>query len=155
MTGRWGKRRSQRGATAVEFALVMLPLFYIVFGIIQYGLYFYSMQTGTSAVSDAVRRLSVGDCQSNTDLQTYVEDRLGGGNAGNLAVPQPTYYKPDGSVLGATDSVLVGDGVELTITYDAPNMHFPLIPLPHDGQVVRTAFARVEDTVAQAGGCQA
>jgi len=155
MIGRRGRRAGERGATAVEFALIMLPLFYIVFGIIQYGLYFYSMQTGTSAVSDAVRRLSVGDCQANPDLKAYVQARLGAANAGNLSVPQPAYFKPDGTALGATDTVVVGDGVQLTVTYDAPNMHFPFVPLPHDGQVIRTVFARVEDTVASTGGCQA
>ena len=61
--GEWLRRRrrlrEESGATAVEFALIMMPLLYLVFGVIQYSLYFYSMQSGTSAVGDAVRRLSV------------------------------------------------------------------------------------------------
>jgi len=60
------RTRDTRGAAAVEFAFVMLPMLYLVFGVIQYGLYFYARESGTQAVGDAVRRLSVGDCQDST-----------------------------------------------------------------------------------------
>ena len=48
-----------------------MPIFLVlVFGVIQYGLYFWSMQAGTAAVGEAVRRMTVGDCQTDAQVQT-------------------------------------------------------------------------------------
>ena len=41
-------RRDQQGAVAVEFAMISLLLFTMLFGIIQYGLYFWAAQNGAS-----------------------------------------------------------------------------------------------------------
>ena len=48
------RSRSEDGASAVEFALVMVPLLTLVFGILQYGLYFWSMQGGADTAGAAV-----------------------------------------------------------------------------------------------------
>jgi len=48
-------RRGDRGAAAVEFALVSVPLFTILFGAIDYGLYFADAQTVQSSTADAAR----------------------------------------------------------------------------------------------------
>ena len=40
------RSREQRGASAVEFALVVTPLLILFFGMVQYGMYFYSAQVG-------------------------------------------------------------------------------------------------------------
>ena len=66
------KRRNQRGAAAVEFALV-LPIFIaLVFGIIQYGFYFWTAETANSAAREAARRVVVGDCWDTTKMTNYV-----------------------------------------------------------------------------------
>ena len=77
-------RRLRGRATGVNAALrrwsspcVVPILLLLVFGIIQYGLYFWSMQAGTSAVGEAVRRMTVGDCQTACEMQTLMENRLG------------------------------------------------------------------------------
>lgn len=145
-------RRPDRGASAVEFALVMLPLFYLVFGIIQFGLYFWGTQAGTSATADAVRRLTVGDCQTAAELKPFLKQRLGNASpttAGGIVTA--VVYKNDTGVVEAAPSL--GGSVTLTVTFDAINMNFPFIPLPSDGEVARTVFGRVEDTTATAGGC--
>jgi Flp pilus assembly protein TadG len=147
--------RDQVGATAVEFAFVMLPLIYLVFGIIQYGLYFYAMQTGTSAVSSAARRLSVGDCQVATDLRAFLKDNLGAATTQPAASLTTTVVYKNAAGLVVTAPGQVGGSVQLTLSYPSVNMNFPLIPLPNGGVVTRTVFARVEDINAQAGGCPA
>ncbi len=146
------KERGDRGAAAVEFALVMLPLFFLMFGIVQYGLYFWGMQSGTSATADAVRRLSVGDCQDAGDLRQFVGTRLGSAttSATDAIGTTVAYADADGTPAGSGS---VGGSVTLTVTFDAIDMHFPLIPLPDDAAVSRTVFGRVEDTSAIAGGC--
>ena len=156
--GEWLRRRrrlrEESGATAVEFALVMMPLLYLVFGVIQYSLYFYSMQSGTSAVGDSVRRLSVGDCTTTSELKSYLYARLGNATTATSATslaPVVTYKKGDGT--SATSPGEVGGSVKVDLTYPVYDLHFPFIPLPDYATVTRSVVARVEDTTATAGGC--
>ena len=60
-------RRADRGASAVEFALVSPLLFTLLFGIIDYGLYFADALSVQQGVSDAAREatLSVGSVAAN------------------------------------------------------------------------------------------
>ena len=43
--------------------------------------------------------------------------------------------------------------VTLTATFPTVDLHFPLIPIPNNGNVTRTATARIEDVTAITGGC--
>ena len=45
----------------------------------------------------------------------------------------------------------VGGTVKLTVTYPGLDFDFPLIPVPNDGEVTRSATARIEDTISSAG----
>lgn len=148
------RSREQRGASAVEFALVMLPLLYLVFGVIQYGWYFYAIQAGTSATSDAARRLSVGDCQDVAQRNALLSSRLGAARQGSTAV-QSTVTYTDSSAGHTVVSApgVVGGGVELTVNFQTADFNFPFIPVPDNATVTRTVFARVEDTSPAAGGC--
>src|SRR3954451_18046393 len=60
-------RRGDRGASAVEFALVSPLLFTLLFGAIDYGLYFSDALTVQQSVADAARdaTLSVGPAAAN------------------------------------------------------------------------------------------
>ena len=49
-----------RGAVAVEFALVSVLLFTLLFGIIQYGFLFFQYQAAAATVHDAARMASQG-----------------------------------------------------------------------------------------------
>jgi Flp pilus assembly protein TadG len=157
MTGirRLRQRRNESGAAAVEFALVLLPLLYLVFGLIQYGWYFYAMQSGSSAVADAARRISVGNCQTIPQVQTLLKNHLGA--ATTAATPTDitttvTYSKADGTGTVAAPGE-VGGAVTVTATFPTLDMHFPLIPVPGGGTITRTNVARVEDTSASQGTC--
>ena len=63
MTGLVKRTRSEsdRGAAAVEFALVVLPLLVIVFGIINFGFVFSQQSTLNNAVREGARRAVVND----------------------------------------------------------------------------------------------
>ena len=66
--GATGRRPGKdRGASAVEFALVSPLLFALLFGIIDYGLYFADVLTVQQGVSDAAREatLAVGSLSAN------------------------------------------------------------------------------------------
>lgn len=59
---RWRRRaRGQRGAAAVEFAVVLPLLVTLLFGIIEMGFVFNRWITVTHAAREGVRRMAVGD----------------------------------------------------------------------------------------------
>jgi Flp pilus assembly protein TadG len=136
-------RRGQDGAAAVEFALVVTPLLVLFFGMIQYGMYFYSAQVGSNTVNAAARQLSVGNCQSSADLQSWVDKQLGPASTAD-AVIVPVYKNPDGTTATAS-TVKNGGTVTVTITFDTLNMNFPFVPFLDDPQITREVDARVED----------
>lgn len=152
---RWRSGRGDdRGTSAVEFALIMVPLIYLVLGIIQYGWYFHAMQAGTSATSDTVRRLSVGDCQDATQRNALLTSKLGSARQATTTVQSTVAYTDAAAGHASMPAPgIVGGGVTLTVEFKTADFNFPLIPVPDDGSVTRTVFARVEDTTPSSGGC--
>jgi len=132
----------------------MPVLLLIVFGLVQYGWYFYSMQVGTAAAGDAARRLSVGDCQDPEELAQRVRDDLGSATSSPFTVETTVTYT-DTSIGNPPIEVpgVVGGDVTVTVRFVTQDFGLPFVPLPDDGVVIRTATARVEDTVPSAGGC--
>jgi len=147
-----GRKRDQQGATAVEFALILVPLLVVIFGLIQYGLYFYSAQTGSNTANAAVRQLAVGNCQNATTFANYVNNQLGAAETANATITR-VYKNPDGTTPTAPEpvNVLIGGTVKLTISFPTINMNFPFVPFLSDSKVTRVVEARVEDTTDQ--GC--
>ena len=151
---RFRRQRGQRGAAAVEFALVMPLLLVLVFGIIQYGWYFYAMQAGSSAVADAARRVAVGNCQTTAQAQTLIYNKLGGATTASSSSGVTTtvaYANLDGTP--DTSPGHIGGSVLVTATFPTLNLHFPFIPVPNGGSVTRSTFARIEDITATQGAC--
>ncbi len=73
--------RHQKGAAAVEFALVAVPFLALLFAIIETALVFFAGQTLESAASDAGRLVMTGQAQSfsKDDFKTAVCNYLAGG----------------------------------------------------------------------------
>ena len=149
------RRRSQKGAAAVEFALIAPILIMLLVGLVQYGFYFYAMQSGTSAVGEATRRMAVGDCQTPGEVQTLLKGRLGAATTASSPsgiTVNPAYTKADGTTTTASPGE-IGGTVTLTATVPTIDLNFPLISIPNGGNVTRSATARIEDVSAMAGGC--
>lgn len=138
----------------MEFGLVLIPLLVIVFGLIQYGLYFWSAQTGSNTVNAAARQVSVGNCDTSGELKSFVDGRLGGAAAGSATISRQ-YRDVDGTVLADQTPVnaKIGGTVKLDITFSTINLNFPFVPFLDDPKVTRSVIARVEDTTDQ--GCPA
>ncbi|MBA2531874.1 MAG: pilus assembly protein [Nocardioidaceae bacterium] len=130
------------GAAAVEFALVSVLLLTLVFGIIQYGLYFWASQIGSSAVRDAARYSAVGtkDCP---DLQATVDDQISGAAVGSPTTTRS--YSANPATTGGT--------VTVTVTFQALDIGMPFIPLPGDGEITQSADARVENVTSSSVDC--
>ena len=135
------RRDEERGAVAVEFALVfgfiLVPL---LFGMLQYGWYLYTAQVTSSAVRETARRLSVGDCQGSVSgqlkAQTFARNQSG---FRNMTV---TY----GSTASPTSNTLPAEGQVLRVTATANGAIVGYLPLPDNGIVTRRVEIRVEDS---------
>lgn len=75
--------RHQKGAAAIEFALVALPFLALTFAIIETALVFFASQTLETAVSEAGRLIMTGQAQnggfSQSDFKNSVCGFLSGG----------------------------------------------------------------------------
>ena len=132
------RERGERGAAAVEFALVVPLLLMLVFGIIQYG-YILSFRQALSqgaaegARAAAVAPSSLTTAQKQAAATNAVQQALGGYGVtcGTALIPCP-------QATGKTCAQ-----VALTYDYDArPLMpKVPLVPVP--GSLTYTAVAEV------------
>lgn len=68
--------RDQRGASAVEFALIAPLLFGLLLGIIQYGSLFLIQSRMTDTARDTARRLAVGDLPTENAAAIYAASQL-------------------------------------------------------------------------------
>lgn len=140
------RRRGDRGAVAVEFALVFPFLVLIVFAIIQYGFYFWAMQGGASAAREAARKAAVGMPTSCTDFSNQVKENVDAMESGNFKVTRTFASSP----------AKVGDDVDVTVTFESIDMGFPFVPFISKGLVEERATARVEtfeDPANPPGNC--
>ncbi len=69
-------RRSDGGATAVEFAFILPVLLMIVAGIVQFGAIFFLQNNMANAAREAARALAVGSIASTTETTQLVEQKL-------------------------------------------------------------------------------
>ena len=64
--------RNERGSNAVEFALLALPFFGLILGVVQLGFIFLANQSLDSAIDTAAREIRTGQLRSNaTGLPTF------------------------------------------------------------------------------------
>jgi hypothetical protein len=140
------RARSADGAAAVEFALVSTILFPLLFGIIQYGLYFNDSLNARQGVRQAAREGVVRtflDCPpAATDLaklQCSAKERVG-------AITGPSYIKVHAPSGWAKGNPLV---VCTIIESNA----IGILPLPNSGMIrSKTQMSIESGTPAPTGG---
>jgi hypothetical protein len=133
-----------RGAAAVEFALVLPLLFVILFGVVEYGYNLFQMQAAQATVRETARRVALGidSCDEMRDIVQRAARNNGFGidtddlrDRTTLRVEAPT----------GTDSSTPprrGETAVLTLRYE-PTLDFPLIPFPDE--LTREAGVVIED----------
>lgn len=141
------RRHTERGASAVEFALVFPILLILVFGLIQYGLYFWALQGGSDLARSGARLAAVGDdsMQSCASFEAAVRSNSGGWASTTPEVKRS--YANGESNTGA--DVEVGDIVTVTVEFNAIDLNFPFVPFIDDGKVSQQVEARVERVDSQ------
>ena len=77
---RLGRRlaRNDDGATAIEFAMVGIPFFMMLFGIMGVGFYFFSIFNLENAVEQASRTLRTGEAQKAVTTKVQFSDAVCG-----------------------------------------------------------------------------
>jgi Flp pilus assembly protein TadG len=122
-------RRADDGAAAVEFALVSTLLLTLLFGIVQYGYYFFQSQSATSSAREGARLAAVG-YDTCANFRTALGDRTQGITIKSYSV---TY----------TPSAAAGNTVTVAITYTPTRFGFPFVPFI-SGDSTQKGTARVE-----------
>jgi Flp pilus assembly protein TadG len=103
--------RDQRGGSAVEFAIILLVLLMIVFGIIEFGLIFYNQQVITNASREGARFAIVVRAPRYTVdevtqvVYNYCQGKLYPQNS--TATPTVTVSAPSGTGFGSDLEVSV------------------------------------------------
>jgi Flp pilus assembly protein TadG len=138
-------RHEERGAAAVEFAIISIVFLTLIFAMIQYSLYFWSTQSSANAAREGARRGAVGETCAILKSRTADSVKL---EQGTITVKR-TYENP---TTGASAPPSTGANVRITITYNSLDLGFPFVPFLNNGAVKETAIARVENyTVAATG----
>jgi Flp pilus assembly protein TadG len=130
------KRKHERGATTVEFALVSIPAIVLLLGSMQYGYYFYVAEQTSGAASTVARKLAVGDCWEASPDKALEFAR-------NASAQVDTVTKNPSSISATTPR---GTAITVTVTAEADIVGF--IPMPDGGTITRKVTTRLEDTTA-------
>ena len=124
--------KNQKGATVVEFAIILPLLLLLIFGIIEFGLFLFNRHVITNAVREAARAGIVVRIPrlSNADIETiarnYCEQYLVTFGSGTLNIPLPLLREDESgnplgvdadgnAILGRFGDVLI---VRATYQYD-------------------------------------
>jgi TadE-like protein len=147
-------RDDDRGAVAVEFALVSVLLFTLLFGIIQYGFLFFQYQAAAATVHDAARRAGTGlnpfDDGVNPPTpacQVFTESVLSTATGNGL---------PEQRVANVTldwGSVIPVHGSSGTVSLRFKPTGFGTAFVPTPDEITVQAVATAEELGTELGGC--
>jgi len=105
--------KSEKGASAVEFALILPILIMLVFGIVEFGIAFNNYITITHAAREGARIAAVD--LNNPDLKKIIIERA-----------FPVQITETDIVINTPDGTNIGDPVEVEITYNI-SITIPLV----------------------------
>lgn len=131
-----GRRRSQRGASSLELAILAPALLSLIFISIQTALWLYGRSVALNAAQEGVSRLrlvqppvyttAVGE-KVRADIESYAQ-QLGGTSLQHATVAAPSYNNPEGmvsfTVTGETVSLVPGVTLKVTRTATGPIEQF-------------------------------
>ncbi|QDC26534.1 pilus assembly protein [Georgenia yuyongxinii] len=134
--------RSQRGASAVEFALVSPVLIVLVLGIIDFGLYINAASVVGNAAREGVRVASLG--ATSTEITTVVKNAMS--DLPGAALPATSIAElcltPAGAQCASYADAAAGGTAIVEISY----VHTWLTPLGlgNDATIVKSSEMRIE-----------
>jgi Flp pilus assembly protein TadG len=140
-------QRDDQGAAAVEFALVSVLLFTLLFGILQYGYGFFQMQATAATAGDAARLAvaglyDVGGVAGSgcVAFGNAVADAGEGNGLPSGAVQQVKVTWRD---LGGGATAQRGGTAIIQVTVEPTDLNYPFVPFP--ATITRSMTAMVEN----------
>lgn len=109
-------RARQRGVAAIEFGIVFIALFTVLYGLATFGSVFYTRHQITRAAEDGARAVAMYNAPTEAQIQAVVRS--------SLAVPLSTATGLEISATAAADPVVV----TVRLPYRS-NAILPLLPL--------------------------
>ena len=110
------RRRGERGAAAVEFALVVIPLLYVLAGVVNFGMAFAQQLALDNAVRQAAR---AGVVDTGLDVATVAKNEFTSSALGGKTAPAVTF-----GARSTCENSKFGDSLEVkgdvTITFIFP-----------------------------------
>lgn len=107
--GRPNIARNERGAAAIEFALLAPVLFLIIIGVLQLGILFFANAGLKSAVGEAARFATLYPRPADGQITDVFNDRRFGLDTAHLATPTVTHGTADGR-----------DYIDIRVSYNVP-----------------------------------
>lgn len=144
-------KRADNGASAVEFALVSGILFTLIFGTIQYGLYFWSLQSGAQAAREAARQAAVGSLSCDA-FRAAVLNNSQGETDGTVQATR-TFWTDETLKVKAAQPPAIGGAVEVRVSFDSIDLGLPFVPFIDNGRVSERSVARVENVTENSRDC--
>jgi Flp pilus assembly protein TadG len=122
----------------------------ILFGILQYSIYFWSLQSGEQAAREAARQAAVGalDC---AEFDAAVLDNAQGEITSTVNATRS--YFTDATMAHPASTPTVGGVVKVTVRYHSIDLHLPFVPFINDGLVSQEGVARVESVTTDSVEC--
>lgn len=158
--------RAERGASVVEFALVISLLFLLLFGIIQFGIAFNRYQGLQAAGREGARIAAVGGSQKDiqdrvraaqslftaTDVQVRIESSSNDGTSWGSPICDDATSTKCTATTGASPCARAGLGNLIRVTVTVPSslsQYAIVIPLWGNANITYTGRGvfRCEDTV--------
>ena len=157
----------QRGSAAVEFAIFLLPLLLLAFGVVEYGRAIYNYNTLVKSVRASARLLS--SQNPNNDGYTVLQeearclavhgnvDCLGPALVPNLSISQikicdrKTWGDCKGTNQDSYRSVPTGEGTIHLVAVRIQGYQFPFIGMPLVTTGPTIPFGPIEAVMRQAG----
>lgn len=126
VTGMRRLRNEERGAAAVEFAIISTVLFLLVFGIIQFGQAYSRLQVFEGAAREGARAAAVRGSTDDVIARVY-----------DAAAPYVPAERP--TVTGSCTADTVGDTVTVSWTQDF-EISLPFLPAMHAEREIKGVF---------------
>lgn len=129
----------ERGAAAVEFALIALIMITLMASVIQFAIFFWGYQSASSAAREAARFGAVQPCDT-----AAIQAR------GTLRVNESAPVADDSAVITVTQPGTMQVGEPLQVTVEFTTLDINIVP-GFTGAVSKSATTRIENIPA--GGC--
>jgi Flp pilus assembly protein TadG len=131
----------ERGAAAVEFALVSLILISLVGIVFQFAIYLWAFQAASNGAREGARAWAVNPC-ATTNSAKVVTAVAPAARTGSVTATA-AFAKGAGNTAAGREP---GDQVTVTVNMKAKALGFNLVPgWDYNANITKTATARVED----------